>query len=188
VESLFDFIFSNLFFVILVIGGIMSFFNRMSRGGEEGEQQNRPGRQPQPPPGQRQQRQEEQVDWREIFKQEQPQARTEQDRPEPRFEERPVSFEPVSQQKEVAEGVDRQQELYDRYERLKDKKREAVNQFERMVPQKPVEGSEKRSKLDLELNRLSNKEAMKAVVWAEVLGKPRGKNPHQTFSQIRRQR
>jgi hypothetical protein len=184
VESLFELIMSNLFFVIIVIGGLISFFNRMSNGGESDERPQRHERSAQRgqhPTGQRQQ--EETVDWREIFKQEQP------SQPEATNQEtvRPVSFEPVSDaHEEVSKGVDRQQELYDRYERLKDKKRDAVKRFEKTVKPASGETSQNPSKLDLQLNRLSNQEAMKAVVWAEVLGKPRGKNPHQAFMQSKR--
>lgn len=184
-ESLFELIMSNLFFVIIVIGGIISFFNRMSSGGESEERQQRqerPAQRGQQAQG-RQRQQEETVDWREIFKQEQP------SQPEATNQEtvRPVSFEPVSDApEEVSKGVDRQQELYDRYERLKDKKRDAVKRLEDTVMPAPSKTSQNRSKLDLQLNRLSNQEAMKAVVWAEVLGKPRGKNPHQTFIQSKR--
>ncbi len=156
----------------------------MREAGNSEERPERPQRQQQAGEVQ----QEERVDWREIFKQEQPPS-PEPERAQPTFEERPkpVSFEPINQREEVSGVVDRQQELHDRYEGLKNKRNDRILAARNEIGSS-TDKERSSSKLDLELNRLSNKEAMKAIVFAEVLGKPRGKNPHQSFMQSRRMR
>ncbi|GAE33394.1 hypothetical protein [Halalkalibacter akibai] len=162
IEQLFDFIAQNFIFVAVIIGGIISMLGRLSGAGQ-GQQEQGGQRTNQQPRRQ----QEEQVDWREIFKQ----------------EERETS-KPIETQQEVYfedPTVSRQQELQTQYEEMQRKREKSsrkVKELRKTTSQNEV--YEKRG-LDLQLSQLSNREAMKGVVWAEVLGRPRAKQPHSTF-------
>ncbi|WP_088102518.1 hypothetical protein [Halalkalibacter urbisdiaboli] len=162
-EQIFEFIMSNLFLVVLIVGGLLSFFKRAAQGGEaqQGKQMGWPGRE----------EQQSEVDWKEIFKQEEP---IEQKRQEPEI----VRFEPV----ETPEVQTENEKLYEQLQEMRKRREQVEDNVEGSKPSKRV-NEQKRERLDLHLNRLSNKEAMKAVVWAEVLGKPRSRQPHQSFNQ-----
>ncbi|MFC0558037.1 hypothetical protein [Halalkalibacter alkalisediminis] len=172
-EQIFDLIANNFIFVAVVIGGLISMFGRLAGAGQQQQEQrqNRPQRAGQP------QQQQETVDWREIFKQEEIE-------PEP-TEKRASTRVETTQQASFEEGiVSRQQELQNQYEEMQ-RKREVSSRKNREIRKETVDLLEKKDKLDLHLNHLSNKEAMKAVVWAEVLGRPRSRQPHPTFMKKR---
>lgn len=188
-DVLIEFIVQNIFFVAIVIGGLISMFNRMSGNGQQEEQKR----------SQRQQRpvqKQEKVDWREIFRQEE--ADTKPARPrQPTFAGSAQSEEEVSRQAtpvatQVENGMDNvlgeQQELQERYEQARLRKEEAsrkIRQERTNEGRSDGEHSRTSGSLDLQLNRLSSTEAMKAVVWAEVLGRPRARQPHSTFARKR---
>ncbi|GAE26973.1 hypothetical protein JCM9140_3083 [Halalkalibacter wakoensis JCM 9140] len=167
-ENLLEFIVQNFIFVAVVIGGLISMFGRMAGAGQQ--QQEKRGnagertRQPQT--------QDDQVDWRDIFKQE---------------EIEPAS--PGQIQVETThldrtdEIADRQQQIKDQYDQLRKKRKETSYKASEL--RSDTETPSKKGGLDLHLNRLTNEEAMKAVVWAEVLGRPRARQPHNTFSKRR---
>ncbi|ARK29326.1 hypothetical protein BkAM31D_05350 [Halalkalibacter krulwichiae] len=172
-DQIIDLIMQNIVFIAVVIGGLISMFGRLS-GANQQESQDQRKRRPHSPPLNEQR--EEQVDWREIFKQEERE-------PEPQPTQTAKSIEPSLST--VSEEVSsRQQQLQEQYEEMRRKRERSSRQTKeiRNVPKTEVTSDDK---LDLGLNRLSNKEAMKAVVWAEVLGSPRAKRPHPTFSKRR---
>ncbi len=186
-ESLMEFIVQNIFFVVIVIGGLISLFNRMSGNGQEEQKKQ-----------QRQQRPEQRqakVDWREIFKQEE--ADTKPDRPrEPTFSsssqegsrDSSSSTTPQFDRGGIDDLLGEQQQLQDRYEEARLRKEQTTRRIrEERTHHSFLDEKSNRSSgsLDLQLNRLSNKEAMKAVVWSEVLGRPRGRQPHSTFARKR---
>ncbi|MDT8861789.1 hypothetical protein N0O92_16370 [Alkalihalobacillus sp. MEB130] len=172
-ENLLEFIAQNFIFVAVLIGGLISMFGRMAGGGQEQQEKRRNTNQrPRQP-----QQQEEQVDWRDIFKQEEM-------KPEP--QPQPVQAQTIEQpQLDVPLERDlREQELRDRYDELR-KKREKNPEWNRKKREETTKVSRDREGLDLQLNRLSNQEAMKAVVWSEILGRPRARQPHNTFARKR---
>ncbi|MBP3951300.1 hypothetical protein [Bacillus suaedae] len=164
-EGILDLILGNLVPVIIVIGGLFSFFGRMSKGEQSDE--NSPSKKPARPNTGK-------VDWREIFKQEETTSwpGSEQPKDQPPAEKTEVYFD-------IPEIKDEQE---DRQEKMAQKYRE-TKQYIEDRQRSPILDNEigRKAPLDLQLNRLSNQEAMKAVVWSEVLGRPRGKQPHQTF-------
>ncbi len=83
------------------------------------------------------------------------------------------------------EMVQNASELQERYEEMMKKKRIAKKKAMQIEPSLLSTETPKRS-LDLKLNQLGQKEAMKAVVWAEVLGRPRSRQTHQAFQRSRR--
>ncbi|MCM3761506.1 hypothetical protein M3212_11995 [Alkalihalobacillus oceani] len=180
-ENLLEFIFNNIFLVLIIIGGIISFLNRL--GGNQNEQQRQKSR-PQQRSGRPQQGQGK-IDWREIFQQEE--AEPERPRrstyagPDGLGEEQPRQTAEVQFESPVAEIEEEQRQLKKRYEEARRRQQRAAESA-RNSQQTPQRANEK---LDLQLNRLSNNEAMKAVVWAEVLGQPRARKPHQTFQRPR---
>ncbi|WP_332632156.1 hypothetical protein [Halalkalibacter flavus] len=170
-ESLLEFIAQNFIFVAVIVGGLISMLGRMTGAGQQ-HQDNRGAGQRQRPP---QQPQEEKVDWREIFKQEEMEPERGRNRQEPKVEQVQVTV--------PSEREQLQQEIQNRYDELR-QKREKASQRDREV-RSETEVTHHSDGLDLGLNRLSNKEAMKAVVWSEVLGRPRARQPHNTFSRRR---
>ncbi|WP_227934927.1 hypothetical protein [Alkalihalobacillus deserti] len=167
-DQIFDLITENFIFVALLIGGLISMFGRLTGAGQQQEQRpSRPQRSDAP--------QQEKVDWREIFKQEEVD-------PEPVQRRTSTNIEPPTQHVSFEEGVvGRQQELQNQYEEMQRKREVSSRKSKEIRKEASTSELEKKDKLDLHLNNLSNKEAMKAVVWAEVLGPPRSRQPHATF-------
>lgn len=168
-----DFILENLFFVAIVIGGLFSFFSRMANG--EQEQEKRGGRPQRTGQAQRTGENQGKMDWREIFFEEEVKSDTPRKLPNnPTFEDVQVTND-----QDLLE-VD----LYrERVEAERNKKRaEKLLEEQRLKNSSKLEEQRRREKgLELHLDRLSNQEAMKAVVWSEVLGRPRARQPHNTF-------
>ncbi|MCM3712829.1 hypothetical protein M3202_01925 [Alkalihalobacillus oceani] len=179
-ENLLSLIFENIFLVLIIIGGIISFLGRL--GGNQNEQQRQKSRPQQQRSGRPQQGQGK-IDWREIFQQEE--AKPERPRrstyagPSGLEEEQPRQTAEVQFESPIAEIEEEQRQLKKRYEEARRRQQRAA-EAARSSEQTPQNGQ-----LDLQLNRLSNNEAMKAVVWAEVLGQPRARKPHQTFQRPR---
>jgi hypothetical protein len=169
-ESLFEFIAQNFIFVAVIVGGIISMLGRLAGGSQQ--QQDQRGRPNQRPPQPR----EEKVDWREIFKQEEVKPKHEGSRqsPSPKVDPAPATVMVENDQ------LKRQEEMQKRYDELRQKRDEATRKG-REIHDETQSSNKDRGQLDLGLNRLSNKEAMKAVVWSEVLGRPRARQPHNTF-------
>lgn len=164
-EGILEFLAGNLFLVIFIIGGLFSFFGRMNKG-EQSDENSPSKKAARPNTGK--------VDWREIFKQEETTSwpGSEQPKDQPSVEKTEVYFD-------IPEETNEQE---DRQEKMAQKYRESKQYIEDRQ-RSPILENEigRKASLDLQLNRLSNQEAMKAVVWSEVLGRPRGKQPHQTF-------
>ncbi len=171
-EGIIEFLFGNLFFLLLILGALFNFFIRA-------------GKKEEPPPKKRPQRAEEEIDWREIFRQEQ--AQTEQ--------ERKQSAPPVRMEKIPHVGdssVDISVPTVHEYSTEIERKRQELAQKRKQLENRPIDVSEqspiftneigkRRSALQMEFNQLTNEDAKRGVIWAEVLGKPRAKRPHETF-------
>ncbi|MFC0473468.1 hypothetical protein ACFFHM_23900 [Halalkalibacter kiskunsagensis] len=172
-ENLFEFIAQNFIFVAVIVGGIISMLGRLAGGGQQQEQR---GRQNQRPNQQPNQQREEKVDWRDIFRQEEiePEREVKRQSHSPQVESAPATITVEDDQ------LKRQQEIQDRYDELR-QKRENATRKGREIRDEMQSSNKNHEQLDLHLNQLSNKEAMKAVVWSEVLGPPRARQPHKTF-------
>ncbi|MDE5413895.1 hypothetical protein [Alkalihalobacterium chitinilyticum] len=166
--NILDFLFGNIFFVILILGALWNFFSRQAEARKEAEQGKKPQR-------------EQEIDWKEIFRQEQ--APDERDKPqptvardvEPSFE---PSFEPIRQEVDTA-AKDRRTEmekLRDQLEEKRKKLKHAEISTQSAISDSPIMKNEigkKRTKLDLDFQNISQEEAMKGIIWTEILGKPR---------------
>ncbi|MFK3937628.1 hypothetical protein ACI2JA_08970 [Alkalihalobacillus sp. NPDC078783] len=169
-----------IFFIIAII----SFLGRMVKGaGQTNQQQGQ---------NQPQQKQEEskEINWRDIFTQEEAKAE-----PQPRQQQEQEPDMVTDQyapsqhrEQETTQATNTKNELYDRLEEYKRRKRESEEQAPKQVQLSATSENRTHSsgRLDLSVGNLSKQDAMKAVVWAEVLGKPRAKNPHQAFAPTRR--
>ncbi|MCM2677854.1 hypothetical protein [Alkalicoccobacillus plakortidis] len=171
-EQLISLLFSNPLYLVIAIFGLVSLLGRMAKGGQQTNQRQNQQGQHQPTsakeePGK--------IDWRDIFNQEE--VKTEPTRVEPK-EQNQETYAP-SQHREP----DARDEMYQRLEEMKKKKQEAQQKASKQLSVSAANQDLTRSsELDLNFKNISSKEAMKAVVWAEVLGKPRSRNPHQSFA------
>lgn len=176
-SGLFDFLFANPFLVILLIGGLVSFFSRIgqatqqqnNRGEEEPEQppveqqpQQRPQRGPvqtQPRVDHRQPKQQE-IRWEDYFPQE--------SAPPAQPDIQPASVEASERALEKTEKLqERRHQLQERVDRFREAEQDLVS--------RKRDQANAGDSLDLNLSQLSGKEAMKAVVLAEILGPPKGR-------------
>ncbi|WP_018923716.1 hypothetical protein [Salsuginibacillus kocurii] len=196
-EELLQFLFANIFWIILLLGGLFSVFNRQSGNQERqsGEQQRRTSNQPQSQDGNRR----EPVDWRELMRE--VQGKESDDHPTSRAPERgsPINSSPreagdQSSSHEAAEAEQTSkahQEYNEQMEQLKRKKQEAKEKLanegglgEAIDDSGLLKEAKSRiassAQVDLELEKLSKDEAMKGFIWSEVFGEPRAKKPYHT--------
>ncbi|TSB46763.1 hypothetical protein [Alkalicoccobacillus porphyridii] len=174
--SLFEMIFNNPLLMIAIIFGLVSLFGRMSKGSQSQDTNRDQQRQQRRPTTEGQE--EGQVDWREIFRQE-------EQTPEPEPKREPV--ESTSYSPTPSQATHERDELYDRLDEMKRKKREAQEKVAAQLispTQKKTQTIEADDQYDL--TNVTGKEAMRAVVWAEILGNPRSRNPHKAFASNRR--
>ncbi|WP_096201310.1 hypothetical protein [Bacillus sp. FJAT-45350] len=174
-EAISDFIFGNLFFILLILGALFNFFMR----GEKKEES----------PQRRQRRPaEDQVDWKEIFKQEGSQTNQEQSSPSQVRPERTEVSSPSELSQHVEAIEQRRAELLQKKEEIRLKRNDiSKGNIEESSPIFSNEIGRKSSSLGLNFNKITNEEAMKGVIWSEVLGKPRAQRPHNSNNRFRRQ-
>lgn len=176
-SGLFDFLFANPFLVILLVGGLISFFSRM---GQAAQQQNNRDEEPEQPhveeqqPRQRPQRgpvqtqprvdhrqpKQQEIRWEDYFPQE--------SAPPAQPDIQPASVEASERALEKTEKLqERRHQLQERVNRFKE--------AEQNLASRKRDEANAGEPLDLNLSQLSGKEAMKAVVLAEILGPPKGR-------------
>ncbi|MBU9722503.1 MULTISPECIES: hypothetical protein [Bacillaceae] len=172
---MFDLIANNPLLLFFVIAALLSFFQGM--GGKKQEEKSRGPRPGQPTTSQGQ----EEVDWREIFRQEH--APTEHDnenqRPSPSNtsmgENSSTSLNTASRETEIEKA---NRELQERYEKVKKKKAKAIERLEKSQGSPILSNDITKSpntKVQLDFKNISREEAIKGIIWAEVLGKPKAK-------------
>ncbi|WP_078428847.1 hypothetical protein [Alkalihalobacterium alkalinitrilicum] len=164
--QIFDFLFGNIFFVLLILGALWNFFSRQAENKKEAEQGQKPKR-------------EQEIDWKEIFRQEQ--APVERETPQPTVtREIEPSFEPIH--REVGTAVsDRRTEMERVRDQLEEKRKklrqtESKSITDAAITDSPIfkkEIGKKSTKLDLNFSNISQKEAMKGIIWSEILAKPK---------------
>ena len=169
-EAIFEFIFANLFFVILVLGALFNLFMR-NKSQEEAKKEQEKKRRAQ---GSGNAPQTQEIDWKEIFRQEQSPAQT---RPE-----RPVAVETMPQQFERIEQT-AQTEIEKQRALLQKKQEELLKRREGIEESSPIFNGEIRDTASGKsyFHNLTKDEVVKGVVWSEVLGKPRSKKPLDRF-------
>lgn len=154
----------------------MSFLKR----GKEEEAQ-RETRKPVAPRAQgRPENQRNEVDWREIFQQEAGTNSTPQ-------KAREQSYTYTEEQTSME--VNRSQELLEKYEKAKLRKEKAEQRASRQsLTNSPIYKGDltASNKVSLDFSSISRDEAIKGVVWSEILGKPRAKGSYRPTLNTRR--
>lgn len=174
-QQLLDLIFGNPLLLFLIIGAFLSFLKR----GKEEEAQ-RETRKPGAPRAQgRPENQRNEVDWREIFQQE---AGT--DSAPKKAREQSYTY-----REETTTEVNRSQELLEKYEKAKLRKEKAEQNVSRQsLKNSPIYKDDitASNKVSLDFSSISRDEAIKGVVWSEILGKPRAKGSYRPTLNTRR--
>lgn len=174
--DLFQLILANPLLLIILIGGLISVFSRMAQssqqqqGNEEGQGQAENQQQRQRPVQMEPRRQSgSEIKWEDYF---------------PAESAPPVqqgSRTSETEDSSVSANVQKQQELYERHKKAKAKAKELQDSLEigAIADLGGVTESNrddtKKDGLDMNFNQLSGKEAMRAVVWSEILGPPKGR-------------
>ncbi|MFA9558780.1 hypothetical protein ACERII_15840 [Evansella sp. AB-rgal1] len=171
-ETIFELFQGNPLLLFFVIAAIISFLQGL--GGKKKQD-------PRGPVNQRPQQTKEQdeVDWRDIFRQEQqeeqyPQTQQQQSsyqRSEPEHKETYTASIHIDSDLEKANS-----ELQDRYAEMKERKERAARMEQKLNYQSPIlNGDITRSNKALDFRNISGDEVIKGIVWSEVLGKPKSK-------------
>ncbi|MFC5713432.1 hypothetical protein ACFPU1_11615 [Thalassorhabdus alkalitolerans] len=186
-EAIIEFIFANLFIILLIVGGIISMISRQGGGNQQRGQ------------GQGEQRKQGEIDWKEIFKQEENDPGRGQPSPRPtppggssgpQQGSRTAASDPAGVEEETRNAKSEYEQRLEEIQRRKKQAEEKIGE----ISDSPIFGNElsspssQKSKVDLQFSRISKKEAMQGVIWSEVLGKPRANQPHRSASLYRRQR
>ncbi|MFN7251267.1 MAG: hypothetical protein ACK4M9_10815 [Anaerobacillus sp.] len=172
-EQLLEFLFSNPFFLIIIIGAIASY---LKRGKEQETQETR--KTSRPPLKEEQQRNE--VDWREIFRQE------DETTPTP-VRDRERYSTTATKQQTISIEANRSNELLEHYEKAK-RKKEVKKRNELVTKNSPIYKDDLTvtNKINLNFANVTSEEAVKGVIWSEVLGKPRSKGSYRPSLNTRR--
>ncbi|WP_096188353.1 hypothetical protein [Evansella halocellulosilytica] len=169
----------NPLILFFIIAAILSFFQGL--GGNKKQENKRPNRPQNRPAETGQSHREEEVDWREIFKQE---TQTVEERRETTRQPSAENSSPLSRDGEK-ELNKTNEELLERYENLKKRKQEAKRNASK-IENSPIQNSDltknRKSKVELDFSSISRDEAVKGIIWSEILGKPRSRKPRETFS------
>ncbi|MFC4320825.1 hypothetical protein [Litchfieldia salsa] len=153
IGDFFDIIISNLFFVVLIIGAIFNFLKRKAgTENDEGIPNQHPGSDG-----------EKRTPLKDIFQQFEDVFKEE--------EKQQPQAKPVQHRAPMAES-NQSQELFNRYEQLKESK----GKPDMRVDYQPKVQLTERSKRTVSTNlTVTKKKAVQGVLWAEVLGPPRAK-------------
>ncbi|TMW73859.1 hypothetical protein [Alteribacter natronophilus] len=179
------FILLPLIFILLSIFGGIGNANRDEGGGQ---QRQRPQRQPaRDSRDNRNNRGEDEVSWRDIILQEsedthptdrQPRAESEMYRTE-RSDSRntPSRDEYAADNRGRRELAESNDQLSEQYSEMKARKKEAERRAKKLGSDSPLIEKEpkKKSRIELDFSEISGEDAVKGVVWSEILGPPKGR-------------
>lgn len=170
-NQLLDFLFGNPLLLFLVIGAILNFLQK----GKDPEQKREPRKTGTPVS---KEKQREEVDWREIFRQEahtEPKP-TKQQEQSYKYEEQPVT------------EVKRSQELLQKYEEAKRRKESEKSTKKKSLADSPIYKDDltASNKVRLDFSKVTREDAIKGVVWSEILGKPKSKGSYRPTLNTRR--
>lgn len=159
-------LFESPLLLFFLIAAILSFFQ--SRGKSDKQQEQPRQRQP----GQEKAEVDE-IDWRDIFRQEE--KTTEAPKQQPVKTQTPDNDRRTDSEKAKDSGTQMSEQWQQQYRELEKKKRQAAKSAAR-VSDSPIEMGEiskpKKPKIMLDFSEVSRDEAVKGVIWSEILGKP----------------
>lgn len=176
-EDLLKVVTGNPVLLFIIIGAILSFIKK-GKEQEANKQTQKPGT------PEMEETPSAEVDWREIFRQE--------DNPKPvSTSERGQSYTYTEQLEPSSAAVNNQRgnELLEQYEKAKQNK-EAAKIYSTTIEDSPIYKGDisAQAEVKLDFSRITKEEAIKGVVWAEILGKPRSKGSHRPTLKTRGQR
>ncbi|WP_026700340.1 hypothetical protein [Salibacterium aidingense] len=157
-EAIFELIFGNIFILALLIGGLISLFNR-NRGGQE--QSETSGR-----------RNEDQKDWKDIF-QNQKEETTSSQRPT-----KPVPEAEGELVKPDRAGYEPYHEEMEELRRKQERAREAAEKAG--SPSVDTRPAGRRRPAPGGIAPVTPENARQGIIWAEVLGAPKSRRPYST--------
>ncbi len=172
-EDLLRMITSNPILLFLIIGAILSFLQKgkeeqgkretQKRGGAAGK-----GKQPE-------------IDWQEIFRQE------EKSDPKPTRQTETTYTYTEEHPTASIDGISRSNELLEKYEKAKQNKK-AAEIIGKNLKDSPIYKDDltNSKEVKLDFSNISREEAIKGVVWSEILGKPRAKGSYRPSMNTRR--
>jgi len=170
-EGLFNLISESPLLLFFIIAAIVSFLR--GKGGkqeekESGQPSQRGSSQPKQQTGQR----EREVDWKDIFQQE---TRPTQPQPSASRQSRSESTVP-SLAKDVEKELSRSSnELQERYEQVERQQKRAIEKGH-IIEDSPITRNDlTKNKVHLDFSHVSKNEAIKGVIWSEILGKPKAR-------------
>ncbi|MCD8501252.1 MAG: hypothetical protein LRY71_05670 [Bacillaceae bacterium] len=157
-RDLLDIILGNSFLMVVIIGAIFKF---LKAKGEAEETQKKASEKAQP-----NQKKKDEVDWKQIFGLEEV------------FEEQKVPEKPKTKKESSPKLTNQYIEKYDEVKRQNRGTKKKEND------QSPIykdDITKAKNELDIDFSKITKHDAMKGVIWAEVLGKPRAKNRHRSY-------
>ncbi|MBU9712057.1 hypothetical protein [Evansella tamaricis] len=168
-QGLFDLFGNNPLILFFVIAAILSLLQ--GRGGKKDTTNTSSPRRQTTTTTQRQ----DEVDWREIFRQEQDPSdqRNQQESTAPNTIH---SYELDSSLESEVEKSNR--ELNERYEQVKKRKERALEQAKTLENSPILNGdisNDSISNVRLDFSKISREEAVKGIIWSEILGKPKSR-------------
>ncbi len=172
-EDLLRAITSNPILLFLIIGAILSFLQKGKEEQAKRETQNRGGS-----TGEGKQ---VEIDWQEIFRQE--------EKTEPKPSSQTDTTYTYTEERATAsmDGINRSNELLEKYEKAKQNKKAAENIGANLKDSPIYKDDLTASKeVKLDFSNISKEEAIKGVVWSEILGKPRAKGSYRPSMSTRR--
>ncbi|WNF37716.1 hypothetical protein RJD24_04440 [Bacillaceae bacterium IKA-2] len=176
-EDLLKIVTGNPILLFIIIGALLSFIKR-GKEKEANQESQKPGA------PETEETPNAEIDWRDIFRQE--------EKPVPVSKsERGQSYTYTEQSvpSSVAGSNRVGNELLEKYEKAK-RNKEAAKIYEPNLGNSPIYKGDiaAQAEVKLDFSRITKEEAIKGVVWAEILGKPRSKNPHRPTLNTRRQK
>ncbi|QKS70856.1 hypothetical protein FLK61_29455 [Paenalkalicoccus suaedae] len=167
-EGLIELVLGNPFILFLIIAFLFSTFRKRGTADEARQQPDlSPDETATIDSEERNPSEAEQADWRDIFYP--PEERSKKEQPAP--------SKSSSESKEATASLSKaNDELQRRYEQVQQRKSEAAKQDNIMdSPIYKKDLSASKSKIDLDFKNITKEDAIKGVIWSEVLGKPKAR-------------
>ncbi|MFB4164880.1 hypothetical protein ACE1TI_13880 [Alteribacillus sp. JSM 102045] len=171
-QAIIELLLSNIFIIVLLIGGLISVFNR-NKQQEETNRRTRQGGE-----------NKKEVDWKTIFQQESDKRDNPQRRPTKPVPE--ADAELVRPEKNNTTETNKQLDQYqERLEQLRSKQKAAEEKMKK-IENSPVfeeaigeahAGSDKTASSRSQFVSITRKEAINGIIWAEILGEPKARRP-----------
>ncbi|WP_026689199.1 hypothetical protein [Alteribacter aurantiacus] len=194
-EGLINLLLNNPLLLLFAIFGLISLFG--GAGAAKKGDQNQRQRPQQRQQGGQPAKEERDIDWKQIFGVEEEeqydrkQPRAESDTykaPRSLGESEPKPDQYAADQQGRRELAQTNDDLNDRYEEMKRRKQEAKRRSSKIDDESPIFQKDitRKEKVELDFSSISREDAVKGVVWSEILGPPRSRNPRRQNSYGRR--